>query len=95
MEALDIYDYFNLKEEIKKRKSPIFVERDDGQKIAIVLTPEARLYYEKRGFVSFVLDELFEMLLAYETLKEQKSAINSILETVSLFQGKVKKIKGG
>ena len=87
--ALDIYDYVNLKDYIRETKKPLFIEREDGQKVAIVLTREAKIFYQKREFQAFVLDELFEKLLSYETFEEQKSAVDSIFKVINTFQGQV------
>ena len=56
MEALDIYDYVNLRDYIRKNKRPLLIKRKDGQKVAIVLTREAKIFYQKRAFQAFVLE---------------------------------------
>ena len=92
MEGLDVYNYIMLKQKIKEEKKPILIQRNNGKKVAIVLTPEARIFYNKRGFQAFVLDELFNVLLQYETKEEQKKVIEDLLSITDVFSGQIQKL---
>ena len=89
---LTVYDYINLKEKILEEKKPILIQRNNGKKVAIVLTPEARIFYNKRGFQTFVLDELFNVLLQYDTKEEQRKVIEDLLSIADLFNGQIKSL---
>ena len=89
-EALDIFDYIRIRDWILENRKPLLIQRKDGNKIAIVLTKEAKVYYKKRGYQAFVLRELFENLLSYETFEEQKQMIGNIFRVINTFEGQIR-----
>ena len=82
-------DISNLKSEIIKSKSPIFIQTKDGIIVALVISKKAKDYYQEKGIVAITIYELKKLIENAETKEEAKDIIQTVINTAYLFQGKV------
>lgn len=79
-----------IREYIKKNKKPLFIETKFGEKIAIVLSEEAKLYYQKRGFLAFTLQDVLNLTENIESIEEGRERIRTVIEAMKEFKGTIK-----
>jgi len=82
-------DFQNLKEFIKKNKKPLFIESKDKLKVAVVLSDEAKIFYQKKGFVSLTVSDIKEITETSESFEEAKERIEVVVNTAGIFRGMV------
>ena len=93
---VDVEHIAILGELIKEQKRPFRMETEFG-KVAIVITPEAKEYWGKKGYTVITIYELGDLILDEQgnplPKEKQEKNIKAVFETAKIFKGEIRDVR--